>query len=143
MAPDQTNGLSPSTTEKRGPNRKVIIAIVGVVVVALIIVGFVWMIQAQATGVVRDVFIIFMAIVMLFIGIMLVALVYQVAALTRMLREEIKPLLENAQETVNTARGTTMFVSDHVVKPVIGVAGTVAGVARVISLLGDLRRPRR
>jgi hypothetical protein len=143
MLPDQANGQLPSTTEKRGPSRKVIIAIVGVIVAALIIAGFVWMIQAQATGVVRDVFIIFMAIVMLFIGIMLVALVYQVAALTRMLREEIKPLLENAQETVNTARGTTMFVSDHVVKPVIGVAGTVAGVARVISLLGDLRRPRR
>lgn len=143
MSPDQADGHSPSTTERRQPNRKVIIAIAGLVVGVLVVAGFVWMIQAQATGVVRDVFIIFMAIVSLFIGIMLVALVYQIAALTRMLREEIKPLLENAQETVNTARGTTQFVSDHVVKPVIGVAGTVAGVARMISMLGDLRRPRR
>jgi len=42
-----------------------------------------------------------------------------------------------------TARGTTLFVSDRVVRPMIGVAGTVAGLARVVSLLGDLRRPRR
>ncbi len=129
-------------TSARRSNRKLVAAIAAIVVMALVIGGFVWMIQAGATAIVRDVFIIFMALVSLFIGVMLLALVYQIAALTRMLREEIKPLLENAQETLNTARGATMFVSDNVVRPMIGAAGAVAGVARVISLLSDLRRRR-
>jgi len=141
MQPDQPDP-SPKTPTRR-PNRRIIAAAIAVVLVGLVIGGFVWMIQAGATATVRDVFIIFMAIVSLFIGVMLLALVYQIAALTRMLREEIKPLLENAQETMNTARGATMFVSDNVVRPMIGAAGAVAGVARVISLLGDLRRLRR
>jgi hypothetical protein len=141
MQPDPSSS-SPEVSTRRS-NRGVIIAIVAVVAVLLVVLGFVWMVQAGATATVRDVFIILMAVVMLFIGVMLLLLVYQVAALTKMLREEIKPLLENAEETVNTARGTTMFVSDHVVRPVIGAAGTLAGILRVISLLGDVRRPRR
>ncbi|HJW84994.1 MAG TPA: hypothetical protein VJ754_11875, partial [Anaerolineae bacterium] len=125
------------------PGRTALAAAAAVFVVVLIVVAFVWMVQAGATATVRDIFIIFMAIVSLFIGVMLVALVYQIAALTRMLRDEIKPLLENAQETVNTARGTTRFVSEHVLQPAIGAAATAAGVARVISLLGDLIRARK
>jgi hypothetical protein len=120
-----------------------VIGIAAVVVLALVIGGFVWMVQANATAAVRDVFIILMALVSLFIVVMLAALVYQIAALTRMLREEIKPLLDNAHDTMNTARGTTLFVSDHVVRPVIGAAGALAGLARIASLIGDLRRLRR
>jgi len=142
MSPEDKDAAA-APAPKRRPDRKALFAVVAVVVVALIILGFVWMVQAGATGVVRDVFIVLLAVVSLFIGVMMLALVYQVAALTRMLREEIKPLLENVQETVNTARGTTQFMSEHVARPMIHVAGTVAGVARVISLLGDLRRPRR
>ena len=130
-------------SKPRRPSRTTLAIIAVVVLVALIIAAFVWMVQAGATATVRDIFIIFMAIVSLFIGVMLVALVYQIAALTRMLRDEIKPLLENAQETVNTARGTTMFVSEHVVQPAIGAAAAAAGIARVVSLLGDLIRPRK
>jgi hypothetical protein len=142
MPPDEINSAAQPSS-KRGLDRKAVIGLVGVAILLLIIGGFVWMIQSGATGVVRDIFIILMAVVLLFIGVMMVALVYQIAALTRMLREEIKPLLENVQETVNTARGTTMFVSDNVVRPVIQAAGTFAGVARMIGLLGDLRRPKR
>jgi len=130
-------------TPARRFSRKLVAAIAAIVVMALLVIGgFVLMIHFGKTAIVRDVFIIFMALVSLFIGVMLLALVYQIAALTRMLREEIKPLLENAQETLNTARGTTLFVSDNVVRPVIGAAGAVAGVVRVISLLSDLRRRR-
>jgi hypothetical protein len=131
------------SAKPRRPSRSALAAIAAVFVVVLIVVAFVWMVQAGATATVRDIFIIFMAIVSLFIGVMLLALVYQLAALTRMLRDEIKPLLENAQETVNTARGTTHFVSEHVLQPAIGAAATAAGVARVISLLGDLIRTRK
>jgi Na+/H+-dicarboxylate symporter len=141
MTPDQPE-LPPRTVSKRRISRGTIIGVVAVVIILLVIGAFVWMVQAGVTGTVRDIFIIFMAIVSLFIGVMLVMLVYQIAALTKMLREEVKPLLENVQETVNTARGTTQFVSEHVVQPVIGASSAVVGVARVLSLLGDLVRPR-
>ncbi len=141
MQPDRSNP-SPEAPTRR-PKLRVIIVIIATALVVVVIGGFVWMVQSGSTAIVRDVFIILMAVVLLFIGGLLLALVYQIAALTKMLREEIKPLLENAQETVNTARGTTMFVGDHVVRPVIGVAGAIAGIARVVSLLGELRRPRR
>jgi len=141
MQPDPSNS-SPEASTRRS-NRGVIIALSAGAVLVLVILGFVWMVQAGATAAVRDIFIILMALVMLFIGVMLLLLVYQIAALTKMLREEIKPLLEDAEETVNTARGTTEFVSDYVVRPVINAAGTLAGIARVFSLIGELRRPRR
>ena len=141
MQPSSSNPSPGSPTRRL--IRRIIPAIIAAAVVVLVIIGLVSMVQAGATATVRDVFIIVMAVVLLFMGGLLLALVYQVAALTKMLREEIKPLLENAQETVNTARGTTMFVSDHVVRPVIGMAGAIAGIVRVVSLLGELRRPRR
>ncbi|HEY4689319.1 MAG TPA: hypothetical protein VIK33_08410 [Anaerolineae bacterium] len=141
MPPDQLNPSAdiPARQSRRGA----VIGIVAVAILLLVIGAFVWMVQANATATVRDIFIIFLAIVSLFIVVMLAALVYQIAALTKMLREEIKPLLENAQETVNTARGTTLFVSDHVARPVIQAAGAVAGIVRLFSLIGELRRPRR
>lgn len=142
MSPEQPS-LPPQTASARRTKPGLVIGIAAVVVLALVIGGFVWMVQANATAAVRDVFIILMALVSLFIVVMLAALVYQIAALTRMLREEIKPLLDNAHDTMNTARGTTLFVSDHVVRPVIGAAGALAGLARIASLIGDLRRLRR
>ena len=141
MQPDPSNSSPEAST--RQSNRGIIIALVAGAVLVLVILGFVWMVQAGATATVRDVFIILMAVVMLFIGVMLLLLVYQIAALTKMLREEIKPLLENAEETVNTARGTTEFISDYVVRPVINATGTLAGIVRVFNLIGELRRPRR
>jgi hypothetical protein len=120
----------------------VIVLIVAVLLV-IVIGGFIWMVSAGATAVVRDIFIIVMAIESVLIGVLLVALVYQLIALTRMLQEEIKPLLENVQETLNVTRGTTRFLSEKVVRPVIGVAGTAAGVRRAMSMVGELVRPRR
>lgn len=141
MSPEQTSTSADSAPKRR--STKAVVAIVAVVIVVAVIGGFVLMVSKGWTGVVRDIFIILMAIVSLFIGVMIVMLVYQIAALTRMLREEIKPLLESTQETVNTARGTTRFVSEHVVRPAISAAGTMAGIARVVSLLGDLFLARK
>ena len=159
MMPDQpkatpssepAEGLAqPAPAAKfKAPARRVqrsTLMVVLIVVVLLVVVvgGFVWMISAGATGVVRDIFIIVMAIESVLIGVLLVALVFQLIALTRMLRDEIKPLLENVQETLNVTRGTTRFLGENLVRPVIGVAGTAAGVRRVVSMVGGLVRPRR
>jgi len=64
---------------------------------------------------VRDVAIIILAIESIVVGVLLAILTVQVSRLVKMLREEIQPMLEATQETVGTVRGTTTFLSEHLV----------------------------
>jgi hypothetical protein len=48
------------------------------------------------------------------------------------LRDEIKPMLEAANETLATVRGTTQFVSHSVVSPVMKWSGYLAGLRRIV-----------
>ena len=135
--------LPPPVPEPSGTgiNRRVVLAASLAVLVVLLVVGaFALMVRTGTTDVFRDISIILLAVVMMVIGLLLLVLVYQLAMLTKMLNEEIKPLLQNLQETASTARGTTAFLSEHVVQPVIGAAGTMAGFARLVGLLSELGR---
>jgi hypothetical protein len=62
-------------------------------------------------------------------------LILEVLALVRQVRAEIRPLVEQAQQTVKTVQGTTEFVSTGLVKPAIQTASIAAGVMRTISVL--------
>jgi hypothetical protein len=77
---------------------------------------------------VRDVAIIVLAIESIVVGAALVFLVFQIRSLIRILQEEIKPLLDSANVTVSTVRGTTTFVSEKVVNPIVSVASTFSAV---------------
>ncbi len=76
---------------------------------------------------VRDAAIILLAAESVVIGILLALLLLQLRNLTRLVQEELRPILASAQETVGTVRGTTTIVSDYVVSPVARVASVVAG----------------
>lgn len=125
--------------------------VIGAVIVALLILagaiaGSIFLVNNPATAAtVRDVFIIFMALEALFIGIVLVILMVQLAVLTNVLKNEVKPILEATQETVNTVRGTTLFLSENLTEPVMKLNSYVAGLSKVVetlSALGGLfRRP--
>jgi hypothetical protein len=70
------------------------------------------------------------------IALLLMAwLIVEVLSLVRQFRSEIRPLMEQAQETVRTVQGTTEFVSSGLVKPAIQTASIAAGVMRTISVL--------
>lgn len=129
-------------------NRKIIIiaAVVALVVLALVVLAVIGMVRNPAlTETIRDMFIIFMALEFIVIGVALVVLVYQLALITNMLRHEIKPILESTNETVNTVRGTTAFLSEHLVDPVIKLNANIAGITNVIGTLGNVfgRRGRK
>ncbi len=96
----------------------------------------------ETIAVVRDVFIIMLALESLIVVALLVWLILELRGLTRVLREEVKPILTSAQETINTVRGTTNFVSDNVVAPFVKVQGYVAGVKTMVDALFG-RIPRR
>lgn len=58
----------------------------------------------------------------------------------RMLSDEVSPLLNSAQQTVHTVRGTTSFVSETAVRPIIRVYGVVAGAKRAAGVITGIGR---
>ena len=90
---------------------------------------------AVATNI-RDIFIIFMAFESLIIGAALVVLVIQIAGLINLLQNEVKPILQSTRETVNTLRGTTEFLSENIVEPVIKLNSYLAGLKKFFDLFG-------
>ncbi len=91
---------------------------------------------AAATNI-RDIFIIFMAFESLIIGAALVVLVVQIASLINLLQNEVKPILQSTSETVNTLRGTTEFLSENLVEPVIKLNSYLAGLKKFFDLFGS------
>jgi hypothetical protein len=139
--------LTPTTDSQgriEGPKRNTgrNIAIAAGVIVSLALVGLAIYGMARNpdfTAVLRDIFIIALALVTIIIGLFLVILIFQLQSLIALLRDEIKPILESANQTASTVRGTTSFVSDSMVKPMIGVASMATGVAHALKLLAVAR----
>lgn len=115
------------------------------VLLVLLLAGAVWLAlwlvgNPTTAAAVRDVFIIFMGLVFLLIGAALVVLIFQLAVLTNMLQHEIKPILDSTNETVNTLRGTTAFISENLVEPIVKLNAYMAALAQVVDSLGALGR---
>jgi uncharacterized protein YoxC len=89
----------------------------------------------DTTSRIRDIFIIFMALESLVIGLALIILVVQLATLINLLQNEIKPILNSTNETVSTLRGTASFMSDNLVEPVMKLNEYLAGFKKLIDLL--------
>lgn len=88
----------------------------------------------------RDVSIILVAIESIVIGVLLSVLVIQLARLSKLLREELLPILAATQDTVGTVRGTTTFVGDHVVQPVVTISSYAAGARGALGALVGVRK---
>lgn len=133
--------LSPTGSEGPPPadDRKVTTwIIVGVVVVLLLLIGMVVVLANQpveATGHIRDIFIIMMALEFLVIGAALVVLIVQLAILINLLQNEIQPIVKSTNETVSTLRGTVTFLSDNLTEPVIKINEYLAGVKKATDIL--------
>ena len=130
---------------KDSVRRQWMILIAIVLSVILILAGIFFAVKglyqdATTTAKIRDIFIIFMAFESLVIGVALVILIIQVASLINLLQNEVKPILDATNETVNTLRGTTTFLSENLVEPVIKLNSYLAGIQRVLKLLGLKRR---
>ncbi|NTU62042.1 MAG: hypothetical protein HGB05_01260 [Chloroflexi bacterium] len=115
------------TEAERQMRRRMVLIGIGIAVIAvLILLGFAGMIAAGVIDEVRDILIILLATESLIIGGVTLFLLYQMIMLTTLLREELIPLIQSAQETVNSARGTTVYVSRKIVVPSAKAATTVA-----------------
>jgi hypothetical protein len=124
----------PALPEPTKTNYKLLFGLIGGVVlfIALITILVILAFNYPAgTAIVRDIFIIALACTSVLIGMLMLVLVFQLQSLIVLLRNEIKPMLTNANETVNTVRGTAVFVSDNLVRPTINFASFVAGLQGV------------
>jgi amino acid permease len=113
------------------------ITIGALVILAALIAFAVFLLTGNndTTAKIRDVFIIFMALESLVIGLVLIVLVVQLARLTNLLQNEIKPILDSTNETVSTLRGTTKFLSDNLAEPVIKLNEYFAGLQSFLKLV--------
>lgn len=94
------------------------------------------------TATLRDIAIIVLAIQTLLVNILLGVLIWQVWRLVKIIQTEVKPIIEDTQETVSTVRGTTGFVSENVVEPVVRTSKNVTRWRATLSALtGELRNP--
>jgi hypothetical protein len=129
---------------KQPRNLIVPLVVVAVVLLALLIGGtYVLLLPGTDTARVRDLFIIYMGFQSLVIGLVLIILMIQLARLINLLQNEIKPILNSTNETVNHLRGTTMFLSDHMVAPVIKLNEYLAGISEALGVVGLLRRKKK
>jgi len=125
--------------EAEGRSKRILtIIIVGVVAVLVLLgVAIYFLLQpATPTDRIRDVFIIVVALESLVIGVALIVLIIQLASLINLLQNEVRPILTATSETVNNLRGTAEFLGENVVEPVIKLNGYLAGMTRVIELMG-------
>jgi hypothetical protein len=126
--------------DPRAKKMIVIVSIAVVVIVALLVVAGLFLYsRPMATTFLRDIAIIILAfetlVVIFFLGVVTVLLVYVILTLER----EIKPVLSATSETVYTVRGTTTFVSDTVVSPIMKAASLVGAVRGAAQAIAGLR----
>ena len=123
----------PETSKKSSSAWAIVIA---VLFIGLIIAGIVILSNQpqEVTSKVRDIFIILLAVEMFIIGVALIVLIIQLASLSNLLQNEVKPILDSTTETVNDLKGTVKFLSDNVTEPVIKLYQSMAGINRLLQM---------
>lgn len=138
-APQLVSENMTSSDEQDKKMRRILIGVIVGAVVLVILLGvaiYLLLQPATPTDRIRDVFIIVVALESLVIGVAMIVLIMQLASLINLLQNEIRPILNATNETVNTLRGTAEFLGDNVVEPVIKLNGYLAGLYRMLELMG-------
>jgi heme/copper-type cytochrome/quinol oxidase subunit 4 len=147
QAPDVSGKATPAEYLAPGDDEEkkglMIGAIVGIVLIIILTIAFLVFLLTAPAGVterIRDVFIIFLAIQSLLIGIVMIVLIVQLSQLINLLQNEVRPILESTNETVSNLRGTTEFLSDNLVEPVMKANEYSASIRQFMQALGLVRR---
>ena len=137
--PEVTPQPTPEQLEKERQMKRTMTAVgIGAVILLVLLgVAIYFLLQPGApTDKIRDVFIIVVALESLVIGVALIVLVIQLASLINLLQNEVRPILKATSETVNNLRGTAEFLGENVVEPVVKLNGYLAGLTRMLELMG-------
>jgi len=138
---ETTSPLNRETANLRKQRLAIIgISVIGIIILGLLVTGLVFLLNPTLTSIdtvsrLRDIFIILMALESLLIGLALIVLIIQIARLTNLLENEVKPILASTNETISNLRGTSKFLSDNLVEPVIKLNEVIAVFQRVTDIL--------
>lgn len=142
--PSATSTITEAELQARSRRQKWIVAgiLAGILLFLslLTLAVFALLQPASPTGTIRDIFIIFMALESLIIGAALVVLIIQFASLLNLLQNELRPILQATNETVNNLRGTTEFLSENLVEPVLKLNSYLAGLRKFFDMFGFKRK---
>jgi len=139
-----SQSVPPVSPEEIRRQRRIIIGLsLGLFIFIVLLVGsFILLLNAppQNVELLRDILIIYMALQSMLVGFVLIILIIQLARLTNLLQNEIKPILTSLDVTTSTLRGTTTFLSDSLTEPVIKMNEYMAGISKLLVLLGIIRK---
>ena len=140
-ATDDADRAAAEEPSGSSDNRRTLILLLAVGLSLLLLGGLLVvvnaMVQNPATAeALRDTVIVLIGIESLVTGAAVIVLIVQVARLTALLQNEVRPMLEATNETLSTIRGTTEFLSDNMVRPVVRLGGAAAALRRALELIG-------
>lgn len=144
--PGEAVASTISTTRKRF--RRVILLVTlipaivfGILFLVAVILAFAD-VEGAATAVrmIRDLMLVFIALELALIFVSVSILLIQVSRLLNVVTEEVTPLLDATQETVQTAQNTVQFAGRNVLDPFIELSSFTA---LIVSLLGNAFGLRR
>ena len=98
---------------------------------------------SDTVSIIRDLFIILLAVQGMLIGIALIVLILQIAAILNLVENELKPVARSVQETASTIKGTAEFMSENAAAPVIESQAWLAGFATLVREASSLRKAFR
>ena len=114
-------------------------AIIGITLVLMFVTITVLLVMLvrnpELTQLIRDIMIIALAIEGLFIGIAIILAIFQITMFIRLLQDDIKPILEQANETLSTVRSTAGMVNENLTGPIMKIAGTLSGTMRFLKMI--------
>lgn len=126
------------------PTKYIVIGAIVALVIGVLFTALMVFLAINYSGIIlvlRDMFIIALGLMSCVSGVVLILLLIAIIRLVNMLEYELKPILLRTNETLGTIRGTTVFVSDNVVRPMTTASSYVAGFRRgVQTLFGNPRR---
>jgi len=131
-------------TEKSSGSQKTTLIIISAIALLFLIgtaigIFFLARSNAEITSQVRDIFIIVLAMESFLIGAALIILIIQLAVLSNLIQNEIQPILNSTKETIRTVKGTSQFISEKAVRPIVSIGGLFAGGRKLLEIIGFIR----
>ena len=116
--------------------------IIAVILLVVVIGLLYWGDEGPVTVRLRDISIVFISLFAVLSTILLAAILGAIVWLVFTIRDKVLPLLETLTATAKRLQGTVEYTSERAVRPVIGVAGTLARMRAVTrTVTGGKRRP--
>jgi len=138
--PQPVPELSPEEIRRQRITIAVIIFVVFLFVLTTLVSVYYLSLPTTDTERIRDIFIIFLSLEFLVLGLTMMILIVQLSTLINLLQNEIKPIIESTNDTANTLRGTALFISENLTEPVITLNEYLSAFRQFFITIGLFRK---